>query len=155
MWRVIVLASTGCLALGACFPALKVVQPRADFIVRDAAGAAVENAAVTLATFRYPFPFARSTTLATYRTDMTGTVSLRKKRKWLWQVLLPDGVSWYNWAYCVEKPGYRAAAAVEPDFGEPLAVVLEAAAKPSVCEWPGGDEPYHQVEIVESDGRAD
>ena len=136
--------------LDGCYPALKVIRPRVDLTVRDAAGAPVENASVTLATFHYPFPSPRSTMLARYETDGAGALSLRKRRKWLWQILLPDGVRWYGWAYCVEKPGYRAVAAVEPDFKGPMTVVLEPSTKTSACKWPvSGDESYYAVEVVE------
>jgi hypothetical protein len=147
--RRVVLVLVGALGLTGCYPALKVVRPKVDLTVRDAGGGAVENAAVTLATFQYPFPFAHSTALTTYQTDAAGALSLRKRRKWLWQVLLPDGVRWYNWAYCIEKSGYRAVAAVEPDFSEPLVVVLEPSATSSVCKWPTDGEAYYQLKVVE------
>jgi hypothetical protein len=147
--RRIVVASIGCVALSACYPALKVMRPRVDLTVRDVSGAAVADATFTIATYRYPFPSARSMSLASYQTERSGVLKLRKRRDWLWQVLLPDGVRWYDWAYCVEKPGYRAVAAVEPDFGEPITVVLEPFPRPSNCDWPTAEEPYYEVEVVE------
>ena len=148
MWRSAV-AACACTLLGGCYPALEVARPKVELTVVETTGRAVDDATVTLATFRFPFPLAERTAFATYRTDAGGNLRIRKRRKWVWQVALPDGIQWYGWAYCVEKPGYRAVAAVEPDFAEPHTVVLEQSMRRSVCEWPAEDELYHQVEVVE------
>ena len=139
-----------CMALGACFPALKPVQPRVSLKVTDSRGVALEGARFTLATFRQPFPFPHTTVLTTYHTDRGGSLAVRKKRKWVWQIMLPDGVTWYTFAYCIEKDGYRAIAETEPAFGEPLTVVLADAPGRSECVWPRDGEAYWQVRTTES-----
>jgi hypothetical protein len=133
------------IALGGCFPALKPVQPTARVTVVDSRGVAVEGARFTLATFRQPFPLPHATVLTTYRTDRDGRLTLRKKRRWVWQILLPDGVTWYTWAYCIEKPGFKATAVTEPMFEEPITVVLEDAPVASECVWPSERDLYWQV----------
>lgn len=143
------LAAVTCIVVSGCYPALKVVRPRVDLVVQDSEGKGLQGAAFTLATYHYPFPMASSTTLTTHQTGVAGDLKLNKRRKWLWQIALPDGIRWYDWAYCVEKPGYRAVVAVEPDFTEPIAVMLERSTTSSVCDWPTVDEPYYQVEVVE------
>jgi len=134
-----------CPALCACYPALTAVQPRVDLSVADTSGAPIEDAAFTLATFKQPMPSAANAIRVTYRTDERGYLTLPKRRKWVWQVVLPDGMTWYTWAYCVEKPGYRATAEIDASFGEPIAIVLEDTSAPSECVWPSGDEAYWRV----------
>src|SRR5262245_13433735 len=107
---------TLCLGLAGCFPAPRVVQPKARFLVQDASGHPLEGATVTLATHRMPFPSPLGRTMTEFRTDAAGKVSLREKHIWEMQALLPDGTSWYEWIYCIEKPGYRPVFSVEPKF---------------------------------------
>jgi hypothetical protein len=145
----LVLTLIACAELCACYPALKTEQPKVRLSVRDPSGAPVAGASFTLATNRYPFPMSASTTFATFETDELGMLRVPKRRDWLVQVMLPDGIRWYDWAYCIEKPGYRAVAAVEPDSFRSLEVVLEPSATPSVCKWPTGDESYYQLEVGE------
>jgi hypothetical protein len=139
----LILASS--LALGGCYPALKAVQPKVTLTVVDSRGVAIEAASFTLATFRQPFPFPHSTVLTTHRTDHDGRLALRKRREWIWQILLPDGVTWFTWAYCIEKPGFKATAVTAPLFDEPITVVLEDAPLASECVWPGEQEAYWDV----------
>jgi hypothetical protein len=134
-----------CPVLCACYPALTAVQPRVDLRVTDTRGAPIEDAAFTLVTFKQPFRSAETALRATYRTDESGSLTLPKRRRWVWQVVLPDGMTWYTWAYCVEKPGYKATAESDESFGEPIAIVLEDATAPSACVWPSDNEAYWHV----------
>jgi hypothetical protein len=147
--RNVLIAVTACAGLTGCYPALKVSQPNVRLIVRDAQGEPVQNATVTLATYRNTLPALYPATVATYQTDAAGKLSLRKRRTWEWQLMLPDGMVWYSWAYCIEKPGYRAVASVQPDFSKPDVVVLEQSATASRCKWRSESEWQYQVKIVE------
>ncbi len=149
MLRRIIAALTVAAVTGGCFPAVTAKQPRVELTVRDERGAPVPGASFTLATYRYPFPMASSTTFAKFETDAAGRLEVRKRRDFYVQVALPDGGRWYGWAYCLEKPGYRAIAAVAPDFSRALSVVLEPSPTPSVCKWLDANQPYNQVAIRE------
>jgi len=63
-------------------------------------------------------------------------VTLKRKRKWEWNVYLPDGASWYEWDLCVEKVGFVSAALAEPEFREPIRLVLSASSERMECRWP-------------------
>jgi len=62
-------------------------------------------------------------------------------------VYLPDGVSWYEWALCAEKSGFRPVVAAEPDFDERVHLVMSESAAGLVCTW--SEEPFLQPEAVE------
>jgi hypothetical protein len=148
-YRAVVLVLFTSLLVSGCYPALKTEQPKLRVTVRDASGAPVPDAAFTLATYRYPFPTAASTTFAKFATDGAGEVRVPRRRDWLVQLALPDGIRSYDWAYCIEKPGYRAVAAVEPDFSEAVTVSLERSTTPSVCKWPAVDQSYYELTVGE------
>lgn len=148
IWRVISVLAVA-VATAGCYPALMTQQPDVKLTVRDTRGVPVSGASFTLATYRFPFPTPGTTTFAKFATDAAGGLRVPKRRDLLVQVALPDGGRWYNWAYCIEKPGYRAIAAVEPDLTSDVSVVLEESATPSVCKWPTADQSYYQVEVGE------
>ncbi len=135
----------GSAALGGCFPALTAVQPKVRLTVVDPRGVPVDGASFTLATFRQPFPRDATTVRTTHWTEQNGTLVLRKRRKWMWQVLLPDGGTWYTWVYCIEKPGFKAVAVTKPTFAEPITVVLEDSPMGSECVWPDARDSYWNV----------
>jgi hypothetical protein len=137
-----------CVGLAGCFPAPVTVQPKAQFLVRDAGGQPIQGASVTLATHRMPFPSNRTRTLRQYETDAAGKVSLRTKRTWEWKVLLPDGSSWYSWIYCIDKPGYRPVFSVQPDFSTTVIATLERSDQRLVCQWPTDNESYYDLRVV-------
>jgi hypothetical protein len=129
-----------------CVPVLQTVQPSADITVTDSESVPLENAKVFLATIRGPFG---PRTLAEFLTDADGRVTFGRVRKWERIVFLPDGVSWYEWDLCVERVGFRALAVGEPEFREPIHVVLQATANNSECRWP--ESPFWKPEVVEYD----
>jgi hypothetical protein len=122
------------------------MRPKARFLVQDASGQPIEDATITLATHRMRFG---ERVLTQYRTDAAGKVSLRAKHTWKWQILLPDGVTWYEWIYCIDKPGYRPAFEVNPDFSKPVVAVLERSEQRLVCKWPAADQSYWQLSVAE------
>jgi hypothetical protein len=66
------------------------------------------------------------------------------------EILLPDGSAWYAWRFCVEKSGYRAFASAETDdFDDRVEVVLRESPVRSSCKWPGGNEAYYDLKVVE------
>ena len=139
------------VVVGGCYPGLPVVRPSTTIAVVDAEGRAVPDADVTIATFRQPFPFPRSTVRTTYRTNEAGVLNVKQKRKWQLQVMLPDGYGWYTWLYCVEKPGYRAVASTEiEDRIGPITVVLQPSpSRRSLCVWPSEQRPYWEVVVAD------
>ena len=146
----LLLAVAALVGVTGCYPALRTEQPKLDVRVRDESGRPVGDATVTFATYRYPFPSSTTTTLVTNRTDATGIVSIAKKRRWQVEILLPDGSAWYAWRFCVEKPGYRAFASAEADdFDGPVEVVLRESLVTSSCQWPGRNDAYYDVRVVE------
>jgi hypothetical protein len=127
------------------------VQPKSSFAVVTSDGEPIENARITLATYRWPFPRPATTVLTTFRTDEEGELHLRSRRRWHWQIALPDAWTAYTWGYCVEKAGFRAVASPEIDkrIGA-VTVTLEAASTLSVCAWPEDDgQAYWQVAVEE------
>jgi len=130
---------------GGCYPALKVVQPKAQFTLVDSTGAPIEDAKIMLTTYRQPFG-ALHPSVATFRTDARGTVALKSERKWHMQVVLPDGITWYTWAYCIEKSGYLAVASQQPNFKEPVGLTLERSDQQSVCRPPDDSDWAPRVE---------
>jgi hypothetical protein len=143
------LAAMAILALSGCYPALRTEQPEVVLRVRDENGRPIKDATFTLATYRYPFPSSRTTTFVTQYTDAGGVVSLSKKRKWQWELLLPDGSAWYGWGFCLEKPGYRAVASADAAFDGAAEVILKESLGPSRCKWPSGRESYYDLKVVE------
>jgi hypothetical protein len=145
----IFLATVVILGLSGCYPALRTEQPKVMLRVHDESGRPIKDATFTLATYRYPFPSPRTTKLLTQYTDAGGVVSLSKKRKWQWEILLPDGSAWYEWGFCLEKPGYRAVASADADFDDLAEVVLKESPVSSRCKWPGENEAYYEFKVVE------
>lgn len=131
------------LGLSGCWPALKVVQPRAEIEVTDASGEPLEGASVT---------FVRANVFPNWHlvlgelvTDAGGTVKLPLRLKWHMQIMLPDAVASYSWAYCVEKDGYGALVAPLERWQRPTAAVLNRSAPGSMCVPPNEDYPYLRV----------
>lgn len=144
---VVVLALLG---MSGCYPILRTEQPKFHLRVRDESGHPVKDASVMFATYRYPFPSSETTTLVTHHTDAAGVVSLFRKSRWQMQILLPDGSAWYTWRFCIEKAGYRAFASAEAeDFEGPVEVVLKESVVASGCEWPGKNQAYYDLKVVE------
>ena len=135
-----------CLGLAGCYPALRTVQPKARFVVQDASQHPIEGATVMLVTRRM---WLGAQTMTPFRTDAAGKISLRATHQWEWQVMLPDGVSWYEWSYCIEKPGYRAVAELKPEFRKPVIVMMERTEKHSACAWPTVDAQPGPMRVVE------
>lgn len=132
-------------ALAGCFPVLKTVQPSAQIVVTDVANVPIENARVVLATVRGPFG---PRVLAEHLTDEDGKAAFQRVRKWEWNVLLPDGVGWYEWDLCVERLAYRALAVGEPEFRQqPLHLQLQTSASESKCQWP--ESPRQAPEVAD------
>ena len=139
-----------CMARDRVHAHARTEQPKFDLRVRDESGHPVKDASVTFATYRYPFPSSGTTTLAIHHTNAAGVVSLLKKSRWQMEILLPDGSAWYAWRYCIEKAGYRAFASAEvDDFEGPVEVVLKESVVPSSCEWPGKNQAYYDLKVVE------
>jgi len=147
--RELLVAVASIVGLSGCYPVLRTERPKVEVRVRDEHGHPIEDATFTLATYRYPFPTPSATTFLRGRTDAAGVVSLPKKRKWQLEILLPDGSAWYSWRSCIEKPGYRAVASAESKFEGPIEIVLKASAVSSSCKWPGENDAYYDVRVVE------
>lgn len=133
-----------------CYPALKTVQPKTSVTVLDSAGAPVEGAVFTLATYQLPFGSPQTNRYAAFNTDADGKLRIPGKREWQLQVLLPDGVAWYEWGYCVESAGFRAHPAPTAELGKPVVVVLKRSDRPSRCLWPSGNDSYWEVTAQEN-----
>ena len=96
------------LLLSGCFPAFRTIQPKVQFVVQDPAGRPVENATFTFATYTGRRPSMMQ--VDRYQTSAAGVVSIRKRGKVQLIIAMPDATPTYDWAYCVEKEGYRALA---------------------------------------------
>jgi hypothetical protein len=136
-------AAVAVLALSGCWPALNVVQPRAEVRVTDAAGNAIEGARVTFVGAKV-FPGWQAV-LGSGLTDSEGAVKLPLKLKWHVQIRLPDAVASYSWAYCVERQDYRAVMAPLQRWQRPTVAVLESSAMQSTCIPPNESFPYLQI----------
>ena len=133
----------GLFAAG-CVPALLTIQPNADILIVDADGIPVEGATVNFATTRGPFG---PRTVDVYVTDSKGQLKVKKKRKWHMIIFLPDGTTWYEWNFCIERSGYTPFASQQPDFSEPLLVSLEVSKSEAHCQWPT-HSPFYPAEVV-------
>jgi hypothetical protein len=132
------------LSGGGCVPALLTIEPSADFLVVDTDGNPIEGANVNFATTRGPFG---PRTVAIYVTDSKGQHKVKKKKKWHTIVFLPDGTTWYEWNFCVEKSGYKPFASEQPDFGRPFVVALKRSDIEANCQWPT-DSPFYPAKVV-------
>jgi hypothetical protein len=131
------------LALTGCYPALRATQPHARFSVQDTDKHPIEGATIMLATWRGWYG---RQTVEEYRTDAAGKFLLPSKHSWEWQIMLPDGRSWYEFSYCIEKPGYRAISEPRPNFRKRLTIVMERTNKHSACAWPDEAGPARVIE---------
>jgi hypothetical protein len=72
-------------------------------------------------------------------------VKLPLRLKWHMQIMLPDAVASYTWAYCVEKDGYAPLFAPLERWQRPTAAVLDRSATESMYVSPTEDYPYLRV----------
>jgi len=105
-------------------------RPKASISVTDAAGAPVEGVRVNLGTYCC---FARPPDLHDYYTDKGGRLHIKRDRKWVIQVPLPDAMVYFGWDLCFSKPGYQAVYLHSLDFKQPIDVRMTASASPSEC----------------------
>jgi hypothetical protein len=131
------------LGLSGCWPALKVVQPRAEVRVTSAGGQPIEGAEVTFVRANV-FPRWHEV-LGEYSTNANGAVRLPLRLKWHMQIMLPDAYTSYSWAYCVERDGYRAIMASLERWRRPSVVLLSPSLIPSMCIPPDEGYPFLRV----------
>jgi hypothetical protein len=140
--RLIAALVTG-LGLSGCWPALKVVQPRAEVRVTSEAGQPIEGAEVTFVRANV-FPGWHDV-LGASSTDASGTVRLPLRLKWHMQIMLPDAYTSYSWAYCVERDGYRAVIAPLERWSRPTVAMLNPSVTESTCIPPDESHPLLRV----------
>jgi hypothetical protein len=143
-WKRIAASVVASFGLSGCWPALKVVQPRAEVRVTSTAGVAIEGAEVT---------FVRANVfsewhdmLGEYSTDASGAVRLPLRLRWHVQIMLPDAIASYSWTYCVERDGYSAVMAPLERWHRPLVVVLNPSPTRSTCVPPNENEPFLRID---------
>jgi hypothetical protein len=136
--------------LSGCWPALKVVQPRAEVRVTGAAGEPIEGAEVTFVRADV-FPGWHEV-LGEYTTDATGTVKLPVRLKWHLQIMLPDAYTSYSWAYCVEHDGHIAVMAPLERWRRPSVAILKPSPTRSTCVLPNENQPFLTVSEDRSGG---
>jgi hypothetical protein len=136
--------------LSGCWPALKVVQPRAEVRVTGAAGEPIEGAEVTFVR-AVVFPGWHEV-LGEYATDATGTVKLPLRLKWHLQIMLPDAYTSYSWAYCVEHDGRIAVMSPLERWRRPSVAILKPSPTRSTCVLPNENQPFLTVSEDHSGG---
>jgi hypothetical protein len=129
--------------LSGCWPALKVVQPRAEVRVTGAAGEPIEGAEVTFVRADV-FPGWHEV-LGEYATDATGIVKLPLRLKLHLQIMLPDGYTSYSWAYCVEHDGHSAVMSALERWHRPSVAILKPSPTRSTCVLPNENQPFLTV----------
>jgi len=133
--------------LSGCWPALKVVQPRAEVRVTSATGDSIDAAKVTCVRANV-FPGWHEV-LGEYSADANGVVKLPLRLKWHVQVMLPDAYTSYSWAYCVERDGYAAVMAPLKRWHRPPIVVLNPSLTRSTCVPPDENDPLLRTSDTE------
>jgi hypothetical protein len=131
------------LGLSGCWPALKVVQPRAEVKVTGAAGETIEDAKVMFVRANV-FPGWHEV-IGEGLTDASGTAKLPLRLKWHMQIMLPDGYTSYSWAYCVERAGYGAVMAPLERWRRPSVAILNRSLTQTTCVPPDADHPFLRV----------
>lgn len=130
------------LLAGACVvPRHAQVRPGNIFVVRDASGVAVEDAAVTVGVASNPHRVFRSS--ETRCTDAEGVAIFPLQKEWeMIAPLMIHGIPFYYSMWCVEAPGFAASTggAHAPEWGGRVDVDLVADAAASGCaeivaEW--------------------
>jgi len=132
--------------LTACVPVLLTTQPRTNLIVTDSASSPIEGADVSFATFRGPFG---PRSIVNFITDSQGEINIDRETEWHTFVFLPDGSTWYDWYFCVEKSGYKAQASAYGEIPRIIEITLEESSFVERCEWP--DNPSYPAHIVSDD----
>jgi hypothetical protein len=145
----VVAAIVVCLGLSGCWPALKVVQPRAEVKVTGAAGETIEDAKVMFVRANV-FPGWHEV-LGERLTDASGTVKLPLRLKWHMQIMLPDAYTSYSWAYCVERAGYRAVIAPLERWRRPSTASLNRSLTQTTCVPPDAEYPFLRVSDATGD----
>ena len=140
------LAFAAGFGLTGCWPAFKVVEPRANIYVIDASSTPIADAKVTAVV--YVQPFGHGQVLSRPMTDANGAVHLRPDRHWVFQIALPDAVTSFSWGYCVEKAGYQAVTGPLEHSRKPLAIRLEPSAGKSRCAPP---DDYGFLRVVDEE----
>lgn len=130
--KFIFLALLGFMFSGcAMWPALH--RPEVEFKVVDQANLPIENATIKLATVRNPYN--RKIAEESYLSDKNGKIQIDSKRNWEFQIyMVPHGVAFYHWEYCVTAPGFAAKAGeIEDSPNRPVKIQLVKSAHSSEC----------------------
>jgi len=125
------------IALSGCVPALRTLQPATRVHVTDADGIPLQGASVQLGSYKY-----RGGRFSTqnYVTNAAGDAKTKRDTQWELMVFLPDGINYYSWHLCVEKPGYQPTTVAMPKAETRLEVVLLKTSATLQCKWLEGVE---------------
>ncbi|MCY1292122.1 hypothetical protein D9M70_413350 [compost metagenome] len=101
---VLVLCATS-LALSACFPVYKTLQPYSEAKVLDEHGKPIDLAEIALISSAYPYGNEQFRTVA--RTNPSGTASFYKVKDFRIESLMMHGAQSFFWNWCVKSKGYE------------------------------------------------
>lgn len=104
MKQSVVLALT--LLISACVLWPTTDRPEVTFVVKDPSNAPVAGAKVKFAT--YSLGMAPRSEMLEVVTSQEGVAVISGTWHWQLVILAPDGATFYDWSYCVEKSGFSA-----------------------------------------------
>jgi hypothetical protein len=129
-----VATTVAAIILSGCYPSFLTSRPDLEIIVTDESGVPIEGATVTLGTMEWRGVVGK-TTLEEFVTDREGKVEFDSQRRWVMQLMLPDGDTRYSWSLCFSKPGFEAIPKTLWKFNEVIKVAMYPSAAASECEW--------------------
>lgn len=110
-------AVLGPLMLGGCipFPTLDTISPTAEVTVVDETGAPVEGALVELTSHQFPGFSEDRVKLET--TNRSGHVYFEPQREVHMSSLMPHGMRFFQFSWCISKPGFETITMYDPELG--------------------------------------
>jgi hypothetical protein len=121
------------MLLVGCVPTIRTIQPAMTVRVTDGQRKPLQGASVQLGT--YQWPFAGRIARHDYLTNAAGRVKTERGTRFEVIAFLPDGMNFYNWYVCIEKPGYQPAVISLPKPRDLLDVSLAETSDLMTCQW--------------------
>jgi hypothetical protein len=135
------------MLLVGCVPTIRTLQPAMTVRVTDGQRKPLQGASVQLGT--YQRPFAGRIARHDYVTNAGGRVRTERGTRFELAAFLPDGMNFYSWYLCIEKPGYQPAIVSLPKPRDLIDISLAETSDLMTCQWQEGSEGrLHAPEAV-------
>ncbi len=133
---------SGCIPV----PLITTKQPAVEAEIVSHDGSAIEGAQYHFVTYSISFGIrGEQDDIQVVTSDKNGRVTLPEEQFTQIVILAPDQGTFYRWAFCVEKEGYRSFTKNQlntPDFEQSEIVVLNKSNQIGKCIWNGNNREF-------------